>query len=51
MKNHIVTVAGPRGNYQVKCTGKEELESYLKALDEHKPSFRLVSVTEEGGER
>jgi len=43
--NYTVAVAGPRGNYDVKFKNKEDLNSYLKALEEHKPSFPLVSIT------
>lgn len=42
--NYIVTVAGLRGNYKIKCRDIGDLQSYLKALRENKPYFHLINV-------
>jgi len=44
MSKYTVIVATRTGEYSVKCKNKQDLDSYLKALQNNEPYFHLVKV-------
>lgn len=43
---YTVSVKTSRTKYNVQCTDKKDLDSYLQALEQNGPSFQLDKVTQ-----